>query len=201
MVNKVILQDALGVLAVGLGLFGYVFYVRGILQGKVKPHSFTWFIWGLLTAIGFLAQSTKGGGPGAWVTGITALCSFGFAAIGLGASSREYIARSDWIFFVCALLAIPVWYFSGNPLLAVIIITITDAVAFAPTFRKAFLHPKTENGWTYALSGLKFVVSLFALQSFTWTTALYPASLVVANLAFVSMLLKRKRKSQIHAKG
>jgi hypothetical protein len=186
-------QEVLGGLAVALGLFGYIFYVRGILQGKVKPHAFTWFVWGLLTAIAFYAQVTEGGGAGAWVTGVTALCSFGFALVGLGASSRVFIAKSDWIFFVSALLTIPIWYFSGSPLWSVIIITITDAIAFAPTFRKAFTHPETENGWTYALSGLKFIVSLFALESLTWTTALYPASLVVANLAFVGMLLWRRQ--------
>jgi hypothetical protein len=189
-------KEVLGALAVGLGLFGYMFYVRGILQGKVKPHAFTWFVWGLLTAIGFVAQIVAGGGAGAWVTGITALCSFGFAIIGLRASSRVFITKSDWVFFIVALLAIPIWYFSGNPLWSVIIITITDAVAFAPTFRKAFFHPETENGWTYLLSGLKFVISLFALGSFTWTTALYPASLVLANFVFVPMLLWRKQIKQ-----
>ncbi|HSX15287.1 MAG TPA: hypothetical protein VLF40_00685 [Candidatus Saccharimonadales bacterium] len=187
------LQTVLGVLAIALGLFGYMFYVRGILAGKVKPHAFTWFVWGLLTAIGFVAQVSGGGGPGAWVTGVTALCSFGFAAVGLGASSRIFITKSDWAFFISSLLAIPVWLITKNPLWSVIIITITDAVAFAPTFRKAFHHPETEHAWTYSLSGLKFIVSLFALQSFTWTTALYPASLVLANYAFVALLVWRKQ--------
>jgi len=187
------LQTVLGVLAVALGLFGYMFYVRGILAGKVKPHAFTWFVWGLLTAIAFVAQISSGGGPGAWVTGVTALCSFGFAAVGLGASSRIFITKSDWAFFVSSLLAIPVWLITKNPLWSVIIISVVDNLAAAPTFRKAYHHPETEHAWTYALSGLKFIVSLFALQSFTWTTALYPASLVAANIAFVFVIESRKR--------
>ncbi len=185
-------QEFLGGVAIILGFIGYAFYLRGILQGKVKPHAFTWFVWAILTTIAFIAQITQGGGPGSWVTGFTALCSFGFAIIGLGASSRIFISKSDWIFFIGALLSIPIWYFSGNPLWSVIIITIIDAVAFAPTFRKAFFHPDTENSWTYTLSGIKFIVSLFALEHFTWTTALYPASLVIANIAFVGMVLWRR---------
>lgn len=187
------LQIFLGMLAIVLGLVGYAFYIRGILHKKVKPHTFTWFVWGILTAIAFIAQVVEGGGPGAWVTGLTALFSFGFALIGLGASSRILIARSDWIFFLGALLAIPVWYITNNPLWSVIMITIIDAVAFAPTFRKAFRHPETENAWAYTLAGIKFIVSLYALESFTWTTALYPASLVLANLSFVAMLVWRLR--------
>lgn len=194
--DVLIQQEFLGGMAVALGLFGYILYVRGIIQGKVKPHAFTWFVWGLLTLIAFIAQVTEGGGAGAWVTGVTAFFSFGFAIIGLGASSRLFITKTDWIFFISALLTIPLWYFSGNPLISVIIITIIDAVAFVPTFRKAYFHPSTENGWTYALSGIKFVVGLFALESFTWTTALYPASLVIANSAFVLMLIVRRNSKK-----
>lgn len=194
--NTLVSPEFLGGIAVAIGLFGYAFYVRGILQGKVKPHAFTWFVWGLLTAIAFVAQITEGGGAGAWVTGVTAFCSFCFALIGLGASSRIFITKSDWVFFVGALLTIPIWYLTGDPLWSVIVITVTDAVAFAPTFRKAFYHPTTENAPTYALSGLKFIISLLALESFTWTTALYPASLVLANLAFVAMIIWRRRHTQ-----
>jgi hypothetical protein len=186
-------QETFGVVAVVLGVIGYLFYIRGIVQGKVKPHVFTWFVWGVLTSIAFFAQFVSGGGAGAWVTGLTALASFGFALVGLRSDSRMLIAKSDWIFFVGALCAIPVWYLSGDPLWSVIIITVIDAVAFAPTFRKAYFYPDTENAATYALSGIKFIFGLLALQSFNLVTALYPLSLVLANLLFVGMLMSRRR--------
>lgn len=189
-------QLILGSLAVAIGFFGYWFYIRGIIQGKVKPHTFTWSVWGILTAIAFAAQVAEGGGPGAWVTGATALMSFGFAIVGLGASSRTYITKSDWVFFFSALVTIPVWYFTGNPLWSVIIITVVDAVAFAPTFRKAYVHPETENTWTYFFSGIKFVIGIMALQTFNTVTVLYPASLVLANGAFVAMVLWRRVKEK-----
>lgn len=187
------MAEILGGIAVLLGIIGYVFYVRGILQGKVKPHAFSWFVWAILTTIAFVVQVVEGGGPGAWVTGFTALASFAFAAVGLGVSSRVLIAKSDWIFFIGSILAIPVWYVTGDPLWSVILITIIDAAAFVPTFRKAYFHPETENTTTYALSGIKFIFSLLALEAFTVTTALYPASLVLANGIFVAMVLWRRR--------
>jgi len=190
------IKIALGTLAVVIGLLGYVFYIRGILKGEVKPHAFTWSVWGILTSIAFVAQVIDGGGPGAWVTGATAFMSFIFAMVGLGATSRIYIKKNDWILFVFTLLAIPVWFVTENPLWAVIIITIIDAVAFAPTFRKAFHHPETENVWTYLFSGTKFVFGIVALESLTLTTILYPASLVLANGAFVAMVLWRKKYLQ-----
>ena len=187
-----ITQQILGAMAVIVGLLGYMYYIIGILKGEIKPHAFTWFVWGTLTSIAFFAQITDGAGPGAWVTGITALMSFVFMFIGLGASSRIYIVRSDWYLLIATLISIPIWYFSGDPLFAVILITIIDAVAFAPTFRKAYFHPETENTNTYALSGIKFIFAIFALENITIVTALYPLSLVVANGAFVAMMLWRK---------
>lgn len=187
-------QQVLGAVAVLLGLIGYAFYVRGILQGKVQPHAFTWFVWGILTLIAFIAQLIGGGGAGAWVTGFTAFASFAFAVVGLRASSRAYITKSDWLFLVASLGAIPVWLLTGDPVWSVILITVIDAVAFAPTFRKAYAHPETENGYTYALSGIKFVFGILALESLSLTTALYPLSLVLANIAFVSMLIVRRKQ-------
>lgn len=186
------IKIVLGALAVATGLIGYIFYIRGIFKGEVKPHAFTWSAWGILTSIAFIAQIVDEGGPGAWVTGATALMSFIFAGVGLGATSRIYIKKSDWLLFTFTLLTIPVWYLTNNPLWAVIIITIIDAVAFAPTFRKAFHHPKTENEWTYLFSGTKFIFGIAALESLTLTTVLYPASIILANVAFVAMILIRR---------
>ncbi|MEK7185035.1 MAG: hypothetical protein AAB726_00215 [Patescibacteria group bacterium] len=183
------LQYLSGGIAVLLGLIGYVFYARGILSGKIKPHAFSWFVWSILTAIAFVAQVVEGGGAGAWVTGFTAVISFIFALVGFGPSSRLFITKSDWFFFVGALLAIPPWYFTGDPLWSVVIITIVDAVAFVPTFRKAYFHPETENISTYALSSLKFVFGILALEAFTISTTLYPASLILANGIFIAMVM------------
>ena len=191
--DSLLVQQMLGGLAVVLGAAGYVFYVHGIIKGTVKPHAFSWFVWGLLTGIAFVAQVVDGGGPGAWVTGFTAAVSFVFAGVGLRASSRIFIARTDWIFFIAALATIPLWYVTGSPLLSVVLITIVDALAFVPTFRKAYEHPETEAVATYTLSGIKFVPSVLALQNFSVVTALYPISLIVMNALFVMMVMWRKR--------
>lgn len=189
-------QVILGALAVLIGFVGYGFYIQGILAGKVKPHAFSWLVWGILTAVGFFAQIVGGGGPGTWVTGFTAAMSFVFFIVGLGSSSRALITRSDWIFFIGALLAIPPWYLTGNPLWSVIIITVIDAIAYIPTFRKAYQDPDTESLRHSSLQCLKFIFGIIALKSFSLVTMLYPASLVLANGAFVAMLALRRSRNK-----
>jgi len=86
----------------------------------------------------------------------------------------------------------PLWILTNNPLWSVIIITVIDALAFFPTFRKSWKEPTTEPAITYALSSLKFLIAIFALEAITATTLLYPFSLVIMNAAFVIMLMYRK---------
>ena len=188
-------QTTLGVIAVLIGFAGYAVYFRGIFKGEIKPHAFSWLVWAILTTIGFLAQVEGGGGPGAWVTGFTALMSYVLVFIGIGASSRALIKRSDWLYFIASLLAIPPWYLTGDPLWSVVIVTVIDTIAFVPTFRKAYEHPETESLFHASCAAVKFLFGIAALGTFSLTTVLYPASLVLANGAFVLMLYFRRRSA------
>jgi len=183
----------LGVVATILGFVGYIPYFRDIFRRKTRPHVFSWFVWGLLTGIAFFAQIAKGGGAGAWVTGFSAIiCSF-IAVLALFYGEKQ-ITKSDWFSFGGALLGLLFWQLTNDPLLAIIFVTITDALAFAPTFRKAYYKPDEKTASTFILSSIKFIIALAAFESFNLTTALYPISLVVMNGSFAAMLLIRRRK-------
>lgn len=183
----------LGILAVIIGFIGYVPYFRTIFNGKTKPHAFTWLVWGVLTGIAFVGQVAGDGGAGAWVTGFTAFISFTIFALALVKGKKDF-PPADWLCLCGCVAALALWAVTDNPLSAIILITIIDALAFAPTFRKSYSKPYSEPAFTYALSGLKFLIALFALQEVSMVTVLYPASLVIANGAFVLLLvIQRKR--------
>lgn len=189
-------QEIIALISIAIGVWSYAHYGIAIYQGKTRPHVFSWFVWGLLTGIAWAAQFHEKAGPGAWVTGSTALVCFAIAFVSLRVGEKN-ITRSDWWTFCAALAAIPLWYFTNNPLWAVLLITAIDALAFYPTFRKSWLKPGEEAILAYGLSALKFGFSLLALENFTFTTSFYPASLVVMNGVFVVMvLIKRKAIAQ-----
>lgn len=180
-------------IAIVMTLVGYSFYFRDIFAGKTKPHAYSWLVWALLTAIAFAGQLHDNGGAGAWVTGVTAAISFiiFFLAIKRG---EKNVTRSDKINLAAALLAILPWLLIGDPLFSVILITIIDFLGFLPTIRKSWHKPHEETLIHYVLAGLKFVLAILALDNYTLTTWLYPASLVAANLFFVIMLISRRKK-------
>ncbi len=187
------LQQFLGGFATLIAFFSYIPYFKDIVAGKTKPHAISWFIWGLLTAIGFFGQVYDNAGAGAWVTGFTAfvcLCIF-VAALQRG---EKDITLIDWLCLIAAGIALLLWYFTSTPLLSVILITIIDALGFFPTFRKSYLKPFEETQITYFISGLKFFIALFALTNFSVLTSLYPISLIVMNWLFIAMLIVRRKQ-------
>ena len=163
------LQQFIGLIAFGLGLFGTVVYVRSVLDGRSKPHLYTWLVWGIITGIGFLAQIYDNAGPGSWAMGISSLACLFTAALALKYGEKE-ITRSDKIALFSCLSAIIPWLLTKDPLGSVIMISIIDAVAFYPTFRKSWKKPHEENLPTFYIANIKLTLSLFAMTNFTVIT-------------------------------
>lgn len=179
-------------LAIAAGLTGYVLYFRNILLGKTKPHAFSWFVWGVIASIAFAAQVFGKAGEGAVVMGFTAVSCFIITILAVIKGERSF-PLFDWVCFISSMAAVGLWLFTKSPLPSVVLITVTDAIAFLPTVRKGYLEPYDETAATFALSGVKFFLSLFALEKFSVITSLYPAALVVMNAVFVTILLVRRR--------
>lgn len=171
----------------------YIPYFRDIFSGKTKPHAFSWFIWGLLTAIAFFAQLAKGAGAGSWMMGLSAVACFTIFVLALVKGERRF-SCFDWFSLSGALLGLLFWQLSKNPATAVILVTITDVIGILPTIRKGFYKPYEETMSTWAMGSLKFILALFALQAWNLTTALYPIALILINGTFTIMLIVRRKQ-------
>lgn len=182
----------MGGLAVAVGVISQLLYLWQIFHRTVKPHIFSWFIWGVLGLTGFAAQYASNAGPGSWAIGVSGSICFVIAAVGFFYGEKS-ITRSDWVCFIFSLSAIPAWMATSNPLWAVVIVSTIDAAAFFPTFRKSWMTPHEEGMIAFFLYGLQMVLSLLALESFTLTTALYPAVILVMNASLTLTLLCRRR--------
>lgn len=186
------MNEVLGALAAALAILGTVPYVRDMLRGKTQPHAFTWLIWGVLTGIGCAAQVDDGGGPGAWSAGVSAVVCmfvFGYAVL----RGERDIVLVDWLSLLGAALAGLAWIVTNNPLWSVVLISLIDAIAYIPTFRKSFLKPWSETISAYIWPYPKHVLSLFALTNFTLTTSLYSFVIMTVNAGFVAFILLRRR--------
>ena len=133
-------KEIIGAIALAIGVIGYIPYFIGMYKNTVKPHIFSWFIWGLIMETVFIIQWENHSGPGSWVTAISSLfciivCLFGWK------DGDKNIKRSDWTVLVVCQLAIPLWYVIQNPVFTMILLTVIEIVAFYPTFHKSWWCP------------------------------------------------------------
>lgn len=187
------LIQLVGLAAVVLTVVAYVPYIGAIRAKAVKPHFFSWLIWSLTTVIVFFAQMAAEGGAGAWSTGMSAAITLYVAWLALVLRSDFSNTTADWCFLIAAMLSLPVWFFTDDPLWSVVILTVVDAFGFGPTLRKAWHKPQEESMQFYLLFGARSLLSVAALESRTLTTVLFPAAMVVA-CVLVSVLLWWRRR-------
>lgn len=167
-------------------------YFAGIFRGNTRPHVFSWFIWSVLSGIGFAAQVAEGAGPGSWGRGFGAVTCFLLVVIGYFKGEKD-IKRGDWITLAVALSAIPLWAAAKTPFWSVVIVCCIDTIGYWPTLRKSWLKPREELSVSYLFSCLGAVFSLLAIKQYTPSTWLYPLVLVFSNGGMWLFLHARRR--------
>ena len=178
--------------AIMLTLIAFTPYVYSIIRGETKPHLFSWIIWGTTTFVVFFAQLEGGSGVGAWPTGISGVMTIGIAYLAYANRSDITITKTDWILLISALSSLPFWYFTSDPLWAVIILTIVDVLGFGPTLRKVYIDPLSEPLLFYSLFFVSNLMIIMALEHYSVTTVLFPA--VIATLCFLLVLMVKWRR-------
>lgn len=187
------MRMALIAAAIVMTAVGYFFYFRDILAGRTRPHAYSWLVWAFLTGVAFTGQLRALGGPGSYVTGITAAISLIIFLVAI-VKGEKNVTASDTIYLAAAAASILPWALTGNPVLSIILVSIIDFLGFLPTIRKSYFKPHEETMIHYVLSSLKFTLAIFGLGRYTLVTVVYPASVVVANMSFVFMLIGRRKK-------
>lgn len=187
-------KEFLSAVAIALTFIAFLPYIRSILQGKTKPHVFSWVIWGSTTFVVFLAQLSDGGGAGAWPIGVSGIITLYVAHLAYIKKSDSTITKTDWVFLLLAMTSLPLWYITSDPLWAVVILTTVDLIGFGPTFRKAYHHPYEEQLVFYGLMATRNIIATVALEHYSLTTVLFPAALAAACMVFIPMVSYRRRK-------
>ncbi len=188
-------KEILGLISIIFAVIGFGKYIRDILKNETHPHAFSWVVWGLLGAVAFFAQRSEAAGAGSWATGAGAMACLVIAALSVFYGERT-ITKSDWLFFLSALVTIPLWAITGDPLWSVILAATIDTVGFFPTFRKAYEKPKEETAFLFVTDTFKFGCSIFAMERYSMTNLFYPVVIIAFNVIFVSMLVWRRRKQE-----
>jgi hypothetical protein len=186
-------KEIFSLIAIVITFLAFFPYIRSIINNSIKPHVFSWVIWGSTTFIVFLAQLKDHGGVGAWPIGFSASITILIAFLAFAKRADVNITATDWLFFIAAMSSLPIWYFSSEPLWAVVMLTTVDVLGFGPTIRKAYEHPYSESLLFFFLFTIRNFCVILALEHYSLTTVLFPAAIMVASLSLLIMVSYRRR--------
>jgi len=171
---------------------GFSVYLFSIFRGTTKPHIYTWLIWTITGVVALLALIRGQGGWGALPLVFSTTFVFVIFLLSFKFGTKN-ITKFDTIVLAVALLAIVVWFYMHNPLLAVVLVTIADCLGYLPSFRKTFQEPWTESvtSWTvYFFCGLLMILSM---NEYNFLTLTYLGVTNVANIILITICLVRRR--------
>jgi hypothetical protein len=190
-------KELLSAVAIALTFIAFYPYIRSIRQGNTKPHVFSWVIWGSTTFVVFLAQLADKGGVGAWPIGVSGIITIYIAFLAYTKKADNSITRTDWVFLSLAVTSLPLWYLTADPLWAVVVLTVVDVIGFGPTFRKAYIRPFEEQSALFAIMAVRNLIVILALEHYSLTTVLFPATIGAVSSALILMLVYRRRMHSV----
>ena len=191
--SEMAVKSIFSAIAIILTLVAFIPYIRSILLGSTKPHVFSWVIWGITTCIVFFAQLDADGGVGAWPIGVSGVFTLLIAFLAVLKRADIHMTTSDYWFMVAALASLPVWYLTANPLWAVVVLTVVDLLGFGPTLRKAYDFPYDENLLFFMLFMARNLCVIFALESYSVTTVMFPLSIALTCGILITVINMRRK--------
>ena len=174
-----------------LALLGNIPYLRDVIKGKVKPHPYTWFIWTIVSCVVFFGQVAKGAGIGAIPTAVSEVFTLIIFLFSLKYGFKNP-PKIDKYFLVLALLGLIPWLLTKDPTISVVIVVIIDLIAFIPTLRKTYIHPKSETALLYGTNTSRHLLALGALGSYNIATMLHSIVMIITNGLMVFFIKTRK---------
>lgn len=183
----------LGLLSGILSAACYVPYIKGILQRKVKPERASWLIWSVLTAIGFFSNLAIGATNSLWLPGIQGVGVIVVFLLSLWTGYGGLLKRDIIILFASG-ATLFIWHLTKQPLIAIYLTVLIDAMAGYLTIIKAYEEPDTETPITWTLSGLAGFFAVLSVGRLDPSLLAYPFYIFLVNGSVVAaIMLGRKR--------
>lgn len=188
------MKESIAIVASILAIVGNIPYLYDIVRKRVQPHPFTWLVWSIISCIIFFGQIAKGAGIGALPTAASEVFTIIIFFFSLRYGFKN-IRKIDTVFLIIALGGIIPWILTKDPTVSVIIAVSIDLIAFIPTIRKTWRHPRSETPLLYLTNVFRHILMLFALRAYNIVTVLHSIAMITTNTLMTGILFaKRKNK-------
>lgn len=186
------------ILSVVLALGATVPYAIDIVKGRVRPARSTRVLFLLLMAVTLVVQSREFTSGVLLLTAAEVLMQLVLFILSIKRGVGG-LARLDLICYVAFAVSLTSYLITQNAVLALILLALTDTIAFIPTIVKIWRDPSSETWIFFVVGGvLAAGASLMARNSNNFTEVFFPAYLVAINaIAAIPILLHKKRSNTL----
>jgi hypothetical protein len=170
-------------------------YIRDILRGWTRPNLVTWSLWTLNGGILAFAQYTAGA---SWTLAVVVAATIATAVVSVLAvpfGQRGY-GLIDAVCLVMALAALGGWWWTKDPLTAIVLGVVAEIFAVSPTIAKTYRAPETETPSTYWVTACATIVSMIASTKFDLANLLFPVYFIAVNTLIALMATRGRRRMQ-----
>jgi hypothetical protein len=155
-------------------------YMRDIAHHKTKPHRVSFFIWSVLAAIAFFTQLAGGARWSLFLPAADGLVTLAIFMMALGYGEGGFTAR-DYAALVLAAVGLGLWYVTKQPVLALLIVILVDAIGAVLTLIKTYHDPTSETFSLWLLASLGGLCAALAVGQISFALLVYPLYIFVAN--------------------
>ena len=168
----------------------YYFYIISIFRKETKPQKASWIIWSI-TDIIILATLLLQNVSNYHLSFAATIGSIliVFLSFKYGVSGWRKI---DFICLSVSGVGLLFWQLYNNPLVALIILSLTQIIATIPTAVYVWKYPKTENKISWGLFFIAGIFGVFAIPVWNPENYVFPLSILVVSIPFFIMLFRDK---------
>lgn len=173
---------------------GYIPYIYEALTKKTVPSRASWIIWSISTIIIAISVQLTGTTEAIWFPILDAVgCTLIFLlSIPYGSGGWT---KADRISFAICLASLIVWYFTGSPLIALLMNLSVYVSGYIPTIAKVWKnsHNESRSAWTFFFIGT--ILNLIAVligNDTGFAVWFYPMILMIAVGSLYGLLWRRK---------
>jgi hypothetical protein len=163
---------------------GSLAYVRNTLKGRSKPNRMTFLIWAAGPFIGVAAGIVAGAAW--WALLPVFIAGLGPFAIFLASfkhpAATWKLGALDYACGALAVLALVLWGLTTNPITAIVLSILADALASLPAVLKSWRYPETETGFTYFVALCNVSLGLLLAPSYAFSQVGFLIYLFIADL-------------------
>ena len=187
------IQGVLGIFAGALIVPTIGFYVAGILRGTTRPNRVTWWILALISAVVVFSYHDVGAWDTLWLP-----IAYTISYVVIGLLSFKYgdgpftLSTLDRVALVGGIASVIAYAFAQSPALALLLSTLSEAIALFPTAVKAYKNPETEDRTAWIIGTTASVINLFAIAEWSLEIAAYPIWVFVSNALIVYFLVRTR---------